>query len=107
MADSEANAEKENGAIPSKKIGTPAVLLHGFGASLFSWQRVLKPLAAILGSNVVAFDRPAFGLTGRPKVSEGYRGPNPFGLEFSARATLQFAEFLHAQKIILIGYVVC
>lgn len=93
--------------MPAKKIGAPAVLLHGFGASLYSWQKVLKPLAAILGSSAVAFDRPAFGLTGRPKLSVGEEQkilrPNPFGLEFSARATLSFVEFLHAQQIILIG----
>lgn len=99
--------EKANGALPARKANAPAVLLHGFGASLFSWQRVLKPLAAILGSSVVAFDRPAFGLTGRPKLNFGEaketRGPNPYTLEFSAKATLTFVEFLHAQQVILIG----
>jgi hypothetical protein len=34
---------------------------------LFSWERVLKPLAAVIGSKTLAFDRPAFGLTSRPQ----------------------------------------
>ena len=44
--------------------GLPLLLLHGFGASTFSWREVLTPLAS--DRRVVAFDRPAFGLTERP-----------------------------------------
>jgi alpha-beta hydrolase superfamily lysophospholipase len=45
--------------------GQPAlVLLHGFGASTFSWREVLAPLAEV--GTVIAFDRPGFGLTSRP-----------------------------------------
>ncbi|KAF5947738.1 hypothetical protein HYC85_013695 [Camellia sinensis] len=54
----------------TKKIGLPMILLHGFGASLFSWHRVMKPLARVTGSKVLAFDRPAFGLTSRVNLSE-------------------------------------
>jgi len=44
--------------------GLPLVLLHGFGASTFSWHEVQAPLA--VDRLVVAFDRPGFGLTERP-----------------------------------------
>uniref|UniRef100_B9N1Q4 AB hydrolase-1 domain-containing protein n=1 Tax=Populus trichocarpa TaxID=3694 RepID=B9N1Q4_POPTR len=44
-------------------------MLHGFGASVYSWSRVMKPLAEVTGSKVIAFDRPAFGLTSRVDVS--------------------------------------
>jgi hypothetical protein len=36
------------------------VLLHGFGASTFSWREVIGPLSE--RGRVIAFDRPAFGL---------------------------------------------
>jgi hypothetical protein len=45
--------------------GEPAILLlHGFAASTFSWREVMQPLGNY--GMVVAFDRPAFGLTSRP-----------------------------------------
>lgn len=40
------------------------VLLHGFGASLYSWREVVPPLAQ--NHTVYAYDRVAFGLTERP-----------------------------------------
>ena len=46
-------------------VGQPVmILLHGFGASVFSWREVGEPLAAY--GTVLAYDRPAFGLTERP-----------------------------------------
>ena len=49
------------------------ILLHGFGASTFSWREVIDPLSAI--GTVIAYDRPAFGLTERPMEWEG---DNPY-----------------------------
>ncbi len=40
------------------------MLLHGSFLSIRSWREVMQPLAE--GATVVAFDRPAFGLTSRP-----------------------------------------
>jgi pimeloyl-ACP methyl ester carboxylesterase len=45
------------------------VLLHGSFLSIRSWIEVMRPLAD--GATVVAFDRPAFGLTSRPVPSGG------------------------------------
>ena len=45
------------------------ILLHGFGASTFSWREVMAPLAE--AGQVIAYDRPGFGLTERPLTWEG------------------------------------
>ncbi|KAI5405316.1 hypothetical protein KIW84_052191 [Lathyrus oleraceus] len=49
----------------------PIILLHGFGASVFSWKQVMKPLAEATCSKVLAFDRPTFELTSRVNLSSG------------------------------------
>lgn len=50
------------------------VLLHGFGASTFSWREVLQPFSAV--GEVIAYDRPGFGFTERPS---SWAGENPYG----------------------------
>jgi alpha-beta hydrolase superfamily lysophospholipase len=52
------------------------ILLHGFGASLFSWREVIGPLSQY--GTVIAYDRPAFGLTERPLEWEG---ENPYSTQ--------------------------
>lgn len=81
-------------------IGLPMILLHGFGASVFSWDRVMKPLAQVTGSKVVAFDRPAFGLTSRVERAVAL---NPYSMAFSVMVTLNFVDMLGAGKAILMG----
>ena len=95
----------------SWKLGLPMILLHGFGASVYSWSRVMKPLAEITGSKVLAFDRPAFGLTSRvdaswhlSTVTNDAKPLNPYSMAFSVLATLHFIDFLAAEKIVLVGY---
>ncbi|NTV47173.1 MAG: alpha/beta fold hydrolase, partial [Chlorobiales bacterium] len=44
------------------------LLLHGSFLSIRSWRHVVQPLAE--GTTVIAFDRPAFGLTSRPIPSK-------------------------------------
>jgi len=59
--------------------GEPTVvLLHGFAASVFSWRKVMEPLSEV--GMVVAFDRPAFGLTERPMPGE-WGEENPYSPE--------------------------
>ncbi|XP_078445305.1 alpha/beta-Hydrolases superfamily protein [Wolffia australiana] len=88
----------------------PMILLHGFGASSFSWSRVLKPLASLMGSSVLAFDRPAFGLTSRPRrdplgIKKADDPPlNPYSIAFSVLATLSFIEKLGSQRAVLVGH---
>uniref|UniRef100_A0A2N9EI23 AB hydrolase-1 domain-containing protein n=1 Tax=Fagus sylvatica TaxID=28930 RepID=A0A2N9EI23_FAGSY len=95
----------------TKKVQHPMILLHGFGASVFSWNRVMKPLAELMGSKVLAFDRPAFGLTSRVNISshsspatEDRKPLNPYSMAFSVLATLYFIDFLAAEKAILVGH---
>lgn len=96
------------------RVGLPMVLLHGFGASVFSWGRVMKPLARLTGSKVLAFDRPAFGLTSRTglfgrrsSAREDTTPINPYSMAFSVLATLSFVDMLGSEKAILMGYVRC
>lgn len=96
-----------------KKVDYPMILLHGFGASVYSWSRVMKPLATVTGAKVLAFDRPAFGLTSRvnpvkhPSSTSGNQDSkplNPYSMMFSTLATMYFIDFLAADKAILVGY---
>ncbi|KAK8531707.1 hypothetical protein V6N12_053170 [Hibiscus sabdariffa] len=93
---------------PSLKRGLPMILLHGFGASVFSWTKVMKRLANLTGSKVLAFDRPAFGLTSRLNTfgtkANDVNPQNPYSMAFSVLATLYFIDFLAAEKAILVGY---
>lgn len=50
--------------------GEPVVLLHGFGASAYSWRKVIPALAR--GHRVVAIDLNGFGYTQRPKDAASY-----------------------------------
>ncbi|KAF8725505.1 hypothetical protein HU200_020034 [Digitaria exilis] len=87
------------------RICLPILLLHGFGASVFSWSRVMRPLARIAGAKVLAFDRPAFGLTSRASLSGDDSKPiNPYSMAFSVMATLAFIDYLGAEKAVLVGH---
>jgi len=77
------------------------LLLHGFGASVFSWRKVTEPLAR-LGS-VVAFDRPGFGLTDRPMPDRWLSG-SPYGEDAYARLTAGLMDGLGIGRAILVGH---
>lgn len=82
LADPDSRFVEINGLQVHYKIagqGQPTlVLLHGFGASVFSWREVTEPLSEI--GTVIAFDRPAFGLTERPLPGE-WPGENLYSPE--------------------------
>ena len=50
--------------------GEPVILLHGFGASTYSWRNVMPALAASF--RVIAIDLNGFGYTQRPRTFESY-----------------------------------
>lgn len=79
--------------------GLPVVLLHGFGASTFSWREVAAELAR--ERTVIAFDRPGFGLSERPLA---WRGENPYGPEGQATLTLALLDVLGIDRAILVGH---
>jgi pimeloyl-ACP methyl ester carboxylesterase len=74
------------------------ILLHGFGASLFSWREVTAPLAEF--GAVIAYDRPAFGLTERPLT---WQGESPYSQEAQVELVIGLMDALGIEKAILIG----
>ena len=76
------------------------VLLHGFGASVFSWRDVMAPLAEL--GRVVGFDRPAYGLTQRPLPGE-WMGENPYSADAQVTLTLGLMNELGVDRAILVG----
>jgi pimeloyl-ACP methyl ester carboxylesterase len=103
--DDDESGQSSGSAVARTQIGLPIVLLHGFGASVFSWSRVMRPLARIAGAKVLAFDRPAFGLTSRAGWSGDDTKPlNPYSMAFSVMATLAFIDQLGTGKAVLVGY---
>lgn len=74
------------------------VLLHGFGASLYSWQGVMPPLSQY--GRVIAYDRPAFGLTERPLTWEG---ENPYSPETQVALVIGLLDHFGVQQAILVG----
>ena len=93
--------EINNINIHYKKMGSGEpvfILLHGFGASTFSWREVMAPFSEI--GTVIAYDRPAFGLTERPLEWEG---DNPYSQESNIELLLVFMNALQIEDAILIG----
>jgi pimeloyl-ACP methyl ester carboxylesterase len=79
--------------------GQPAfILLHGFGASLFSWREVTGPLSQY--GTVIAYDRPAFGLTERPLEWEG---ENPYSPQAQVELVVGLMDQLDIEQAILVG----
>jgi pimeloyl-ACP methyl ester carboxylesterase len=80
-------------------LGEPYfILLHGFGASVFSWHAVMEPFSRY--GTVIAYDRPAFGLTERP-VS--WNGENPYSPEGNMHLLLGLMDHFGIQEAILVG----
>jgi pimeloyl-ACP methyl ester carboxylesterase len=77
------------------------VLLHGFAASTFSWQEVMEPMSR--WGKVIAFDRPAFGLTSRPMPGE-WTGRNPYGVISQVDLTIGLMDELGMYRAILVGH---
>lgn len=102
LADADSQFIEVNGLnVHYKKFGSGEpvfILLHGFGASLFSWREVTAPLAEI--GTVIAYDRPAFGLTERPMEWEG---ESPYSQEAQIELVIGLMDALGVEKAILVG----
>lgn len=81
------------------------LLLHGFAASLFTWREVIDPLGE--RGPVVAYDRPAFGLTSRPQEGEwdprDWPGGSPYGPEAQADLAVALLDRLGFSRVVLVG----
>jgi pimeloyl-ACP methyl ester carboxylesterase len=70
--------------------GEPVILLHGFGASTYSWRNVMPALAAAF--HVIAIDLNGFGYTQRPRSFESYTREGQAGLVLRVMDALGFGS---------------
>jgi pimeloyl-ACP methyl ester carboxylesterase len=102
LADPDSQFIEINGlSVHVKTMGegtTTIILLHGFGASLFSWHAVMEPFSKY--GFVIAYDRPAFGLTERPVK---WKGVNPYSLEGNLGLLFGLMDHYNIKKAILVG----
>ena len=74
------------------------VLLHGFMASLYSWNPIVEPLSRI--GRVIAYDRTAFGLSERPLQ---WKGQNPYTPETTLGTLHALLDHFGVRQAILVG----
>ena len=102
LADEDSQFIEVNGLnVHYKTYGTGEpvfILLHGFGASLFSWHEVTTPLAEY--GTVIAYDRAAFGLTERPLEWEG---ESPYSQDSQVELVIGLMDALGIEKATLVG----
>lgn len=102
LADIDSKFIEVNGLMVHYKMmghGAPYyILLHGFGASLFSWHAVMEPFSR--QGTVITYDRPAFGLTERPMR---WTGQNPYNTAANEALLLGLMDNFGIQKAILVG----
>jgi len=85
-----------------KECSNPPVifLMHGFGANTFSYREVVEPLSQL--GDVIAYDRPGFGLSERPT---SWEGQNPYGSIGQDLILDQLiTEFASGRDVILVGH---
>lgn len=78
---------------------TAFVLLHPFGGNTFSWREVMDDFAA--RGHVIAYDRPAFGLTERP-MPEDWES-NPYGIKANIEILRGLLDSFGIEKATLVG----
>lgn len=77
--------------------GLPVVLLHGWGASTFSWRDTIPALAEA-GYRVIAFDRPPYGLSAKT-------GDNlPYSTAAQADLTVALLDQLGIDQAVFVGH---
>ncbi|PNH07831.1 hypothetical protein TSOC_005683, partial [Tetrabaena socialis] len=80
---------------------TGIVLVHGFGGGVFAWRHVMEALALQCRCRVIAFDRPAFGLTSRPKATGQ---SNPYTVASQSQLVLQLCAALGLRRVVLVAH---
>ncbi len=74
------------------------VLLHGFGSNLRSWRALYEPLSDY--GQVVALDRPGFGLTEKPSA---WQGTNPYSPTGQQEIVLALMDEVVLEQAVLVG----
>ncbi len=88
----------------SEEASHTVVLLHGFGASTFSWSGVGPALAA-RGYRVIAIDRTGFGLTQRPVPPfGGWSGGSPYSFAAQADQASTLLTRLGVKRATVVGH---
>ena len=78
---------------------TAFVLLHGFGGSTYSWREVMDDFSK--QGHVIAYDRPAFGLTERPMPEDWIE--NPYGMKANIELLRGLMDAKGIEKAVLVG----
>ena len=80
----------------------PIILLHGYGASVYSWRGVMPALAEY--GTVIAYDRPAFGFTERPLPAEWKGKTNPYRGSSQPELLVGLMDELGVEQAVLVGH---
>jgi len=75
------------------------ILLHPFGGSTYSWREVMSEFAKY--GRVIAYDRPAFGLTERPMPDKWES--NPYGMKANVEILRELLDAFGVEKAVLVG----
>lgn len=75
------------------------ILLHGFGGNTYSWREVMDDFAAY--GRVIAYDRPAFGLSERPMPEDWVE--NPYGMKANIELLRGLLDAFSIEQAILVG----
>lgn len=75
------------------------ILLHPFGGSTYSWREVMDDFAQL--GRVIAYDRPAFGLTERPMPENWVE--NPYGMKANIEILKSLLDEFRIEKAIIVG----
>lgn len=75
------------------------ILLHGFGGSTYSWREVMDDFSQL--GHVIAYDRPAFGLTERPTPEDWVE--NPYGMKANVELLRGLLDEFGIEKAVLVG----
>jgi pimeloyl-ACP methyl ester carboxylesterase len=75
------------------------ILLHGFGGSTYSWREVMDDFAEY--GHVIAYDRPAFGLSERPMPEDWVE--NPYGMKANVELLRGLLDAFGIDQAILVG----
>jgi pimeloyl-ACP methyl ester carboxylesterase len=101
LTPADAHAARAGGAA-SADAGTGFVLLHGFGSQTLTWRHLMPALAG--AGPVLAFDRPAFGLTERPMPGDWPRGANPYTAASQVGLTIALMDAYGMDRAVLVGH---
>lgn len=78
--------------------GRAFLLLHGFGANIYTWRELISPLSRL--GRVVAVDRPGFGFTERVPPGD----INPYTVEGEAALLVELLRKLNITRAVVVAH---